>query len=73
MSIILFKSLMQFATLEPIRELGRDNIHKDFWECYYAQGKNYQIANRCVQSNNPRLNYGTNFAFSSLLVWQIQF
>ena len=34
MSIILFKSLMQFAALEPIRELGRDNIHKDFWDCY---------------------------------------
>ena len=34
MSIILFKSLLQFATLELRRELGRDNIHKDFWDCY---------------------------------------
>lgn len=35
MSIILFKTLLQlFVTLEQSRELGRDNIRKDFWDCY---------------------------------------
>ena len=56
-----------FVTSEPRKRLGRVNFHKDFWDGYKGQGKNWPIADWHVPGNDPRNNCGTHFGSSSLL------
>ena len=60
-----------FATLETPRKLDRVNFCKDFWDFYEGQGKNWPIAVEHVPSNDPRINCGTHFGSSSLLVSEV--
>ena len=60
-----------FGTLETTRKLDRVNFCKDFWDCYEGQGKNWPIAVEHVPSNDPRINCGTHFGSSSLLVSEV--
>ena len=60
-----------FATLETPRKLDRVNFCKDFWDFYEGQGKNWLIAVEHVPSNDPRINCGTHFGSSSLLVSEV--
>ena len=60
-----------FGTLETTRKLDRVNFCKDFWDCYEGQGKNWPIAVEHVPSNDPRINCGTHFGSSSLLVFEV--
>ena len=36
--------------IETRGKLGRVNVRKDFWDCYWGQGKNWPIAHRHVPS-----------------------
>ena len=60
-----------FATLETLRKLDRVNFCKDLWDFYEGQGKNWPIAVEHVPSNDPRINCGTHFGSSSLLVSEV--
>ena len=47
--------------------MERVKFRKDFWDCYWGQGKNWPIAEWRVPSNDPRKNCGTNFGSNFLL------
>ena len=51
--------------------MGRVHFRKDFWDCFQGLGKNCPIADRHDLSNDPRINCGTHFGFSSFLKWRI--
>ena len=43
-------SFSQVATLEKRRKVALVNFRKHFWNCYFGQGKNWPIADRCVST-----------------------
>ena len=60
--VLLLQLIRHFRNKKKLR---RVNFCKDFWECYYKNGKNSW---RCVLSNITRNNCKTHFNPSSLLV-----
>ena len=60
-----------FVTLETRRRLGQVYFRKDFWDCYYRDGKYWLIADQRLPSNDPRNNCRTHFDSSSLLVSKV--
>ena len=58
------KSFRAFRETGP---WGRVNFRKDFWDCYWRQGKSWPMADQRVPSNDPWKNFTTHFGSSFLL------
>ena len=56
-----------FRAFQETGPWGRVNFRKDFWDCYWRQGKSWPMADQLVPSNDPWNNFTTHFGSSSLL------